>query len=281
MTERPLTVLVAGGSAPSGIAVARALAQAGVTVYTVGSDSTRIAAAAEAAGSGVTPLTCDLASLPAVRELHEELTRTAGRIDGVIHLVGGWRGARDITGQSDEDWDFLESSSVTTLRNITRVFYDDLVASETGRFAMVSSTFVTAPSAAAASYAAVKAAAEAWTMFKDLWQYTSPASTSYGFMQEQLLTGEVWVAWDHTARLDQLQGAKQGQGEPELPGEPELHSAAVVLVVKALVDPGMRIRQPERRFPGYTDVEDLAATVVGLFAKPAAELNGQRILLTR
>ena len=43
----------------------------------------------------------------------------------------------------------------------------------------------------------------------------------------------------------------------------------------------MRIRQPERRFPGYTDVEDLAAAVVGLFAKPAAELNGQRILLTR
>ena len=252
MTERPLTVLVAGGSAPSGIAVARALAQAGVTVYTVGSDSTRIAAAAEAAGSGVTPLTCDLASLPAVRELHEELTRTAGRIDGVIHLVGGWRGARDITGQSDEDWDFLESSSVTTLRNITRVFYNDLVASETGRFAMVSSTFVTAPSAAAASYAAVKAAAEAWTM-----------AMAEGF------------------RRDQLQGAKQGLGEPELPGEPELHSAAVVLVVKALVDPGMRIRQPERRFPGYTDVEDLAATVVGLFAKPAAELNGQRILLTR
>ena len=252
MTERPLTVLVAGGSAPSGIAVARALAQAGVTVYTVGSDSTRIAAAAEAAGSGVTPLTCDLASLPAVRELHEVLTRTAGRIDGVIHLVGGWRGARDITGQSDEDWDFLESSSVTTLRNITRVFYDDLVASETGRFAMVSSTFVTAPSAAAASYAAVKAAAEAWTM-----------AMAEGF------------------RRDQLQGAKQGQGEPELQSEPELHSAAVVLVVKALVDPGMRIRQPERRFPGYTDVEDLAATVVGLFAKPAAELNGQRILLTR
>ena len=251
MTERPLKVLVAGGSAPSGIAVARALAQAGVTVYTVGSDSTRIAAAAEAAGSGDTPLTCDLASLPAVRELHEELTRTAGRIDGVIHLVGGWRGARDITGQSDEDWDFLESSSVTTLRNITRVFYDDLVASETGRFSMVSSTFVTAPSAAAASYAA-------WTM-----------AMAEGF------------------RRDQLQGAKQGQGEPELPGEPELqsepelHSAAVVLVVKALVDPGMRIRQPERRFPGYTDVEDLAAAVVGLFAKPATELNGQRILLTR
>jgi multiple sugar transport system substrate-binding protein len=46
-----------------------------------------------------------------------------------------------------------------------------------------------------------EAAAEGWEMFRELWQYTSPASTNYGFMQEQLLSEEVWVAWDHTARL--------------------------------------------------------------------------------
>ncbi|WP_274426057.1 ABC transporter substrate-binding protein [Chelativorans sp. YIM 93263] len=44
-------------------------------------------------------------------------------------------------------------------------------------------------------------AEEAWNKFKELWEYTNPASTGYGFMQEQLLTGDVWVAWDHTARL--------------------------------------------------------------------------------
>lgn len=40
-----------------------------------------------------------------------------------------------------------------------------------------------------------------WTMFKELWQYTNPASTNYAFMQEPLLTGDVWVAFDHIARL--------------------------------------------------------------------------------
>jgi multiple sugar transport system substrate-binding protein len=40
-----------------------------------------------------------------------------------------------------------------------------------------------------------------WTMFKELWQYTNPASTNYDFMQEPLLTGDVWVAFDHIARL--------------------------------------------------------------------------------
>ncbi|WP_258119455.1 ABC transporter substrate-binding protein [Mesorhizobium onobrychidis] len=41
----------------------------------------------------------------------------------------------------------------------------------------------------------------AWNKFKELWQYTNPNSTSYAFMQEPLLTGDVWVAFDHVARL--------------------------------------------------------------------------------
>lgn len=44
-------------------------------------------------------------------------------------------------------------------------------------------------------------AVAAWTKLKELWKYTNPASTGYSFMQEPLLTGEVWVAFDHTARL--------------------------------------------------------------------------------
>jgi len=41
----------------------------------------------------------------------------------------------------------------------------------------------------------------AWNKFKELWQYTNPGSTGYSFMQEQLLTEEVWVAFDHTSRI--------------------------------------------------------------------------------
>jgi len=40
-----------------------------------------------------------------------------------------------------------------------------------------------------------------WNMFKELWQYTNPASTNYAFMQEPLLSGDVWVTFDHIARL--------------------------------------------------------------------------------
>jgi multiple sugar transport system substrate-binding protein len=40
-----------------------------------------------------------------------------------------------------------------------------------------------------------------WASFKSLWQYVNPNSANYDFMQEPLLGGEVWVAFDHVARV--------------------------------------------------------------------------------
>jgi NAD(P)-dependent dehydrogenase (short-subunit alcohol dehydrogenase family) len=58
------------------------------------------------------------------------------------------------------------------------------------------------------------------------------------------------------------------------------NSAAVILVVKALVNDAMRAAKPDGRFPGFTDVNDLAAAIGGLYDRPAAELNGMRLDLT-
>jgi multiple sugar transport system substrate-binding protein len=40
-----------------------------------------------------------------------------------------------------------------------------------------------------------------WQDFKELWQSVNPQSTNYEYMQEPLLSEEVWIAWDHVARL--------------------------------------------------------------------------------
>ncbi|PFE32978.1 oxidoreductase, partial [Priestia megaterium] len=96
----------------------------------------RIKAAAAEAGHGATPLVADLASLESVRDLAATV-RGLGieNIDGVIHLLGGWRGAKGIEDQTDEDWEAMERSAVTTLRNVSRVFYSQLEASPHGRLA--------------------------------------------------------------------------------------------------------------------------------------------------
>jgi len=44
-------------------------------------------------------------------------------------------------------------------------------------------------------------AVEFWNWLSETWPYVNPQSTTYGFMQEPLQSGEVWVAWDHVVRL--------------------------------------------------------------------------------
>jgi multiple sugar transport system substrate-binding protein len=40
-----------------------------------------------------------------------------------------------------------------------------------------------------------------WNTFAEIWKVTNPASATYDSMQEPLDNDEVWIAWDHIARL--------------------------------------------------------------------------------
>lgn len=155
------TVLVAGATSTSGTAVSRALVVAGAAVIAVGARADGLEALRTAVPQ-VTTQRCDLADSSAVDGLVSRLQTGGVHVDGLVHLVGGWRGGGGLAGQSDDDWDFLERG-FRTLRNTTRALYGDLVASPAGRLAVVSSTSVESPTAGGANYAAAKAAADAWT----------------------------------------------------------------------------------------------------------------------
>ena len=155
-TERrrsaPHVVLIAGSSSASGRAAAAALGASGARVVAVGSNAERLAdVPAEAR------YVCDLSDPAATRELADQIRREVGPVDGLIHLVGGWR-----TGQDDESWEWLSTRILTTLRNTTVAFRDDLTASPAGRLAIVSSSAVDHPTWSNANYATAKAGAEAW-----------------------------------------------------------------------------------------------------------------------
>ncbi|MFB7894055.1 SDR family NAD(P)-dependent oxidoreductase [Microbacterium sp. NPDC056044] len=165
-------VLIAGATSASGLAAARVLRAAGARVIAVGRDEAKLAELRDALGTDASSLVsepvgavrtevCDLTDEAAVASLAERIHATDGPIDGVLHLVGGWRGGGGLAGQTDADFRFLEGS-LTALRHVSRAFDADLRASEAGRLAVVSSTAVARPLAGGANYAAVKAATEAW-----------------------------------------------------------------------------------------------------------------------
>lgn len=156
------TVLVAGATSAAGLAVVEALEKAGARVLAVSSNADRLQRVLRVAPHA-SVYVCDLADFAAVTALAVTVHAEHGPIDGLVHLVGGWRGGGGLDGQTDDDWAFLQERIVHTLRNTTRAFNADLLASLAGRLAMVSSVTVVAPTPGGANYASAKAAAETWT----------------------------------------------------------------------------------------------------------------------
>lgn len=148
------TILLAGATSAAGLATAQALIAAGARVIATGRSAERLAALAEA-GAQV-----EVADATKLSDM-QELASRVGAVDGVIPLVGGWRGGGGLAGQSDDDFEAL-LPALQAVRATSRAFDDSLRASDAGRFAIVSSTVVTRPLAGGANYATMKAASEAW-----------------------------------------------------------------------------------------------------------------------
>jgi len=119
-------------------------------------------------------------------------------------------------------------------------------------------------------------AAEAmWTYVASLWKSVNPNSTSYNFMQELLLSGDVWIGFDHVARvLDALRqkpdefvafpapSGPKGRGYvPVLAGLAVVKGAPDVSAAMALID---YLTQPQTQI--------VTARSVGFFPVVKAEL---------
>ncbi|MEU6018142.1 SDR family NAD(P)-dependent oxidoreductase [Streptomyces sp. NPDC047515] len=235
-------VAVAGAAGPAGRAALLRLAEAGATVVASDADATRLAEAVDAAryahgGATVTGDTVDLLDLGATRDWADKTEKEFGRIDGLVHLVGGWRGSSTFGGTDLADWNLLEKLLIRTVQHTSLAFQEGLQRSDRGRYVLISAAGASKPTAGNAAYAASKAAAEAWTL----------------------------------ALADAFRKAG---------GEEGPRTAAAILVIKALVHDAMRAERPHAKFAGFTDVKDLADAIVGVWDRPAPEVNGKRLWLT-
>jgi NAD(P)-dependent dehydrogenase (short-subunit alcohol dehydrogenase family) len=106
----------------------------------------------------------DLLDEDAARGWCADLVERFDRVDGLLHLVGGWRGGQPLHEAPLADWSLLHDLLIRTAQHTSRAFHDALLAAEHGRFVLVSAKQAQAPSNSNAAYAAAKAAAEAWTL---------------------------------------------------------------------------------------------------------------------
>lgn len=159
-------VALAGAGGSLGPVVAHALAAAGATVALA--DRTRdhldpLIAELGLPEERVDGRALDLLSAEETNAWAAHLRERFGRVDGLVHAVGGWRGGKPLAEAPQEDWTFLEGLLIRTAQNTTRAFDAALRDSGSGRFVLVSAKQAVRPTGSNAAYAAAKAAAEAWT----------------------------------------------------------------------------------------------------------------------
>jgi NAD(P)-dependent dehydrogenase (short-subunit alcohol dehydrogenase family) len=177
-------IVVAGAGGPAGRAAVRRLAAAGARVVAA---DVRPTSWDE---PGVTAAQVDLLDADGTRRWAEQVAAEHGRVDGLVHLVGGWRGGKTFADTDLADWAFLHDLLIRTLQHTTLAFCEHLARSPAGRAVIVSQPGAQHPTQGNAAYAAAKAAAEAWMLaLADSFEGTGAASTV--LVVKALLTDEM------------------------------------------------------------------------------------------
>jgi NAD(P)-dependent dehydrogenase (short-subunit alcohol dehydrogenase family) len=156
--------VITGATGGLGSVVTRDLAARGAKLALLDIDPKRLAA-----------LTGDL-SLPESRLLTQavDLLQAAetqlaaqsileyfGKVDILLHLVGGWTGGKTLTEVPSEDLAFMLKQHIWTSLYVVQAFVPHLVKNGWGRIVMITSPFASRPNAKGGPYAIGKAGQEA------------------------------------------------------------------------------------------------------------------------
>ncbi|HYH61719.1 MAG TPA: SDR family oxidoreductase [Solirubrobacterales bacterium] len=159
-------VAIAGAAGGLGPTVCRRLAEAGATIAATDVDESKLDALASELGipdDRWDGRPANLLTADGATEWASAISERFGKVDALVHLVGGWKGGEPLATASLDDYEWLHDLLVRTLQHASRAFHDT-IAHEGGRFVLISSSQAQKPDGTNASYGATKAAAEAWTL---------------------------------------------------------------------------------------------------------------------
>jgi NAD(P)-dependent dehydrogenase (short-subunit alcohol dehydrogenase family) len=157
-------IAIAGAAGNLGPTVVRRLAPTGARLALGGRDLEELDALAAASVTEMDTAAVDLLDPDDARSWANGIAERLGRVDALVHLVGGWWPSAPIEEASLEDWGRFQDLLIRTYQHATQAFAPHLLASGRGRVVLVSTSQAQAPSHKNASYAAAKAAAETWTL---------------------------------------------------------------------------------------------------------------------
>ena len=157
-------VAVAGAGGNLGPTVVRRLVAGGAALALAGRRLEELDELAAAVGGDVETASVDFLDAAATRGWADEIAERRRGVDGLVHLVGGWWPSAPIEEASLEDWGRFDDLLVRTYQHTTQAFASHLMRSGRGRVVLVSPALAQRPTSTNASYAAAKAAAEAWTL---------------------------------------------------------------------------------------------------------------------
>ena len=160
-------IVITGATGGLGQIAARAFAERGASLALLSTDQDKLDALAHELNLPEDRILTQAANLldeSAVRDSAEAVSAKFGRVDALIHLVGGWTGGKNIAESDADDFAFMLNQHAWTTIHLLRAFSSKLAANGWGRVIAVTSPLATNPSAKMGPYALGKAAQETLLM---------------------------------------------------------------------------------------------------------------------
>jgi 3-oxoacyl-[acyl-carrier protein] reductase len=155
--------VITGATGATGKVAVRAFAERGASLVLIGTDQSRLEVLVQdldLPAARFLTLLADLRNGKAVHSAAEAVTVKFGRLDGLIHLVGGWVGGKIISETPVNDFESMLGQHAWTTFHLLREFAPLLVKNEWGRVMVVSAPTAVNPPGKAGAYTAAKAAQE-------------------------------------------------------------------------------------------------------------------------
>jgi NAD(P)-dependent dehydrogenase (short-subunit alcohol dehydrogenase family) len=155
--------VITGATGGLGATVTRKLAAEGANLALLDIDQARLDILAKSLSMSESRLftrTVNLLDLGETKSIAKAVEAELGRIDILLHMVGGWTGGKTLLEAPADDLAFMLNQHVWTSFNVIHAFVPYLVKNGWGRVIMITSPYAARPNARGGPYAVGKAGQE-------------------------------------------------------------------------------------------------------------------------